>query len=70
MFLTRLELGFAEASIINKRTTVIILGVPRQAIIGGDAKLLRRATEEALFYLQWLTRFSEAKFKPDEEPPR
>lgn len=41
-----------------------------QAIIGGDAKLLRRATEEALFYLQWLTRFSEAKFKPDEEPPR
>lgn len=38
-----------------------------QAIIGGDAKLLRRATEEALFYLQWLTRFSEAEFKPDED---
>ena len=39
-----------------------------QAIICGDATLLRRATEEALFYLQWLTRFSEAEFKPDEEP--
>ena len=37
-----------------------------QAIIAGDADLLRRATEEALLYLQWLTRFSEAEFKPDE----
>lgn len=31
------------------------------AIIDGDANLLRRATEEALLYLQWLTRFSEAE---------
>ncbi len=38
-----------------------------QAIIHGDTNLLRRATEEALLYLQWLTRFSEAKFKPDED---
>ncbi len=32
-----------------------------QAIIRGDADLLRRATEEALLYLQWLTRFAEAE---------
>ena len=32
-----------------------------QAIIKGDANFLRRATEEALLYLQWLTRFSEAE---------
>ena len=32
-----------------------------QKIINGDANLLRRATEEALLYLQWLTRFSEAE---------
>lgn len=38
-----------------------------QAIIGGNANQLRRATEEALLYLQWLTRFSEAEFKPDED---
>ena len=31
------------------------------AILGGDAGLLRRATEEALLYLQWLTRFCEAE---------
>ncbi len=38
-----------------------------KAIINGDANRLRRATEEALLYLQWLTRFSEAEFKPDED---
>ena len=38
-----------------------------RTIIAGDADLLRRATEEALLYLQWLTRFSEAEFKPDED---
>ena len=32
-----------------------------QAIISGNADLLRRATEEALLYLQWLTRFCEAE---------
>lgn len=37
-----------------------------QAIVEGNANQLRRATEEALLYLQWLTRFSEAEFKPDE----
>lgn len=37
-----------------------------QAIIEGNADLLRRATEEALLYLQWLARFGEAEFKPDE----
>lgn len=45
----------------NDRNAII------QAIISGDADLLRRATEEALLYLQWLTRFSEAEFKPDED---
>ncbi len=30
-------------------------------ILDGDAGLLRRATEEALLYLQWLTRFCEAE---------
>ena len=38
-----------------------------QAIIKGDADLLRRATEEALVYLQWLTRFSEAEFGTGED---
>ena len=40
-------------------------GIGRDSIMGmildGDAGLLRRATEEALLYLQWLTRFSEAE---------
>lgn len=38
-----------------------------QAIINGDADLLRRATEETLWYLQWLTRFSEAEFGTGED---
>ena len=38
-----------------------------QAIINGNAGLLRRATEEALLYLQWLTRFSEAEFGTGED---
>ena len=31
-----------------------------RAIMEGDADLLRRATEESLLYLQWLSRFAEA----------
>lgn len=38
-----------------------------KAIINGDANLLRRATEETLLYLQWLTRFSEAELGTGEE---
>ncbi len=38
-----------------------------RAIIAGNADLLRRATEEALLYLQWLTRFSEAELDTGEE---
>ncbi len=38
-----------------------------QTLINGDANLLRRATEEALLYLQWLTRFSEAELGTGEE---
>ena len=37
------------------------------AIIQGDANLLRRATEEALLYLQWLTRFSDAELGTGED---
>lgn len=36
-------------------------------IIEGDADLLRRATEEAQAYLQWLTRFAEAEIRVDSE---
>ncbi len=36
------------------------------AIIENDSDLLRRATDEALLYLQWLTRFCEAVIKEDE----
>ena len=35
-------------------------------ILDGDAGLLRRATEEALLYLQWLTRFSEAEIQEED----
>ena len=45
----------------NDRNAVIL------AIIAGNADLLRRATEEALLYLQWLTRFSEAELGTGEE---
>ena len=38
-----------------------------QTLINGDANLLRRATEEALLYLQWLTRFSEAELGTGED---
>lgn len=38
-----------------------------KAIIDGNAGLLRRATEEAQLYLQWLTRFSEAEFVTEED---
>ncbi len=37
------------------------------AIIEGDADFLRCATEEALLYLQWLSRFAEAEIKSEEE---
>lgn len=46
-------------------------GVERKSvmtmIVDGDAGLLRRATEEALLYLQWLTRFCEAEIGDDED---
>ncbi len=37
-----------------------------RAIMDGNADLLRRLTEEALRYLQWLTRFTEAEFGSDD----
>ncbi|MDE2833669.1 MAG: type III-B CRISPR module-associated protein Cmr5 [Bacteroidota bacterium] len=36
-----------------------------QAIIDGDSDFLRRATDEALKYLQWLGRFTEAEIKQE-----
>ena len=38
-----------------------------EAITKGDATFLQLATDEALAYLQWLTRFSEASFDEEEE---
>lgn len=35
-------------------------------IVNGDASFLRRATDEALSYLQWLTRFAEAEFSEED----
>ena len=35
-------------------------------IVKHDADFLRFVTEEALLYLQWLTRFAEAEIEPDE----
>lgn len=35
-------------------------------VVDGDARLLRRATEEALQYLKWLTRFAEAEIGTDQ----
>jgi len=37
-----------------------------QSIIHGDSDFLRRATDETLAYLQWLTRFAEAEGLTDE----
>jgi len=39
----------------------------RDAIINGSSTTLRRATDEALAYLQWLSRFAEAEFGIAEE---
>jgi len=38
-----------------------------ESIIQGDADFLRRATDEALAYLQWLNRFAEAEGITDTE---
>lgn len=32
-----------------------------EAIVNGDSTFLRRATDESLAYLQWITRFAEAE---------
>ncbi len=37
-----------------------------EAITKGDAVFLQLATDEALAYLQWLTRFAEARFGNEE----
>ena len=41
-----------------------------QAVIKHDSDFLRWATDEALAYLQWLTRFAEAEGLTDEEEVR
>ncbi len=40
-----------------------------QAVIEGNSELLRRATDEALAYLQWLKRFVDAEEEQAEEEP-
>lgn len=35
-------------------------------IVSRDASFLRRTTDEALSYLQWLTRFAEAEFSEED----
>lgn len=35
-------------------------------IVSRDASFLRRATDEVLSYLQWLTRFAEAEFSEED----
>lgn len=37
------------------------------SIVHGDSNFLRRATDESLAYLQWLTRFAEAEDLTDHE---
>jgi CRISPR-associated protein Cmr5 len=39
----------------------------RRAITEGPSVAVRRATDEALAYLQWLSRFAEAEFGADEK---
>ena len=38
-----------------------------ERIIKGDSDFLRRATDEVLAYMQWLTRFAEAELPKDDE---
>ena len=38
------------------------------AIMNGDSDFLRHATEEALMWLQWLTRFAEAEIGTNQDP--
>lgn len=40
-----------------------------ERIIKGDSDFLRRATDEVLVYLQWLTRFAEAEGLTEEQNP-
>lgn len=37
------------------------------AIVRGDSDFLRRATDEALAYLQWVKRFAEAEIGDEED---
>ncbi len=38
----------------------------KRAIVKRDADFLRHATEEAMLYLKWLTRFAEAELKSED----
>ena len=41
-----------------------------ESIIHGDSEFMRRATDEALAYLQWLNRFAEAQMADAETSDR
>lgn len=38
-----------------------------ERIVNGDSDFLRRATDEVLAYMQWLTRFAEAELPKDDQ---
>ncbi len=54
---------------INKRIKPAPGSPPRllDRIVQGDSDFLRRATDEVLTYLQWLTRFAEAEGLTEEQ---
>lgn len=54
---TSLSDWLLKQRLIGKKSDTDLL----QAIISGDSEFLRRATDEALAYLQWLRRFADAE---------
>lgn len=52
-----------ERRLTDRRTEYSDRSAILQAIIDNNAEFLRRATGEALIYLQWLGRFAEAELK-------
>ena len=54
---------------MNTRIPVTAGGSPDlvERIVNGDSDFLRRATDEVLAYMQWLTRFAEANLPKDDQ---
>jgi len=53
--------GFGSGSSQVSKTKAL-----KRAIVEHDADFLRHATEEAMLYLKWLTRFAEAELKSED----